>query len=112
MKCLIIENGKGYFSLDGESKTQLDQISKDDLLKLLNLIVDAEEDVQMDEYDEEKLHQAAHRIIYRNLYQKFCDLLLNKTRFKDESSALYKSAIERYGAMLEDENIPNNIQGS
>lgn len=109
MKCLIIEDGKGFFSLDGVSKTQLDQISKDDLLKLLNLIVETEEDISTDEYDEEKLHQAAHRIIYRNLYQKFQDLSKNKRRFKDESSALYRSAIEKYGAMLEDENKSDNI---
>lgn len=104
MKCLIIENGKGFFSLNGVSKTQLDLISKDDLLKILNLILETGEDVSMDEYDDNKLYQAAHRIIYRNLYQKFQDLSLNKTRFKDESSVLYRSAIEKYGAMLGNDN--------
>lgn len=104
MKCLVIENGKGYFSLDGSTKTALDQLTKNDMLNLLNKIVS--EDVEMDEYSEEWLHQAAHRIIYRNLYQRFNDLIGNKTRFLDESESLYRPAIEKYKVMIVDVNPP------
>jgi hypothetical protein len=104
MKCLIIENGKGYFSLDGISKTALDQLTKNDMLNLLNKIVS--EDVEMDEYNEGRLLQAAHRIIYRNLYQRFNDLVANKTRFIDESESLYRPAIEKYKVMISDVNTP------
>lgn len=102
MKCLIIENGKGYYSFNGEDKFLLDQITKDALLKILDLII--EYDVELDEYNDEILQHAAHKILYRNLYLKFKDLSDNRTRFKDESTALYRSAIEKYNAELADEN--------
>ena len=107
MKCLLIENGKGYYSLDGEHKIPLDQITKDDLLKMLDLIIDY--DAEMDEYDENLVQHAARKIIYRNLYSKLKDLSSNKTRFKDESTSLYRSAIERYSIELTDENAPYKV---
>lgn len=107
MKCLLIENGKGYYSLDGEHKIPLDQITKDDLLKMLDLIIDY--DAEMDEYDENLVQHAAHKIIYRNLYSKLKDLSSNKTRFKDESTSLYRGAIERYNIELADENAPYRV---
>lgn len=100
----MIENGKGYFSLDGESKFPLDQITKEDLLKMLDLIIDY--DAEMDEYAEGLVQHAAHKIIYRNLYSKLKDLSNSKMRFKDESASLYRSAIERYNIELTDENAP------
>lgn len=107
MKCLLIENGKGYYSLDGESKFPLDQITKEALLRMLDLIIDY--DAEMDEYDESRVQHAAHKIIYRNLYSKLKDLSNNKTRFKDESTSLYRSAIERYNVELSDENAPYRV---
>ena len=50
----------------------------------------------MDEFNEDVLSNKAHLIIYKNIYEKFSDLLTNKTRFKDESESLYKVAIEKY----------------
>ncbi|UMM47421.1 hypothetical protein L9O85_03095 [Lawsonibacter asaccharolyticus] len=107
MKCLIIENGKGYFSIDGDTKTPLDKITKDDLLTILNIII--ESDVEMDSYDEAALSHAAHKIIYRNLFEKFKELEKNRARFKDESTSLYRAAIEKYNAELLDENAPFKI---
>lgn len=107
MKCLLIENGKGFYSLDGEHRFPLDQITKDDLLKMLDLIIDY--DVEMDEYDDNLVQHAAHKIIYRSLYAKLKDLSNNKTRFKDESTSLYRSAIERYKMELADENAPYRV---
>lgn len=106
MKCLLIESGKGYYSLDGEQKCLLDQITKDDLLKILDLIIYCE--AEMDEYDDNLIQHAAHKIIYRSLYSKLLDLSINKTRFKDESTSLYRSAIERYNVEL-DENAPYEV---
>ena len=107
MKCLLIDDGKGYYSLDGENKFPLDQITKEDLLKMLDLIIDF--DAEMDEYDENRIHNAAHKIIYRNLYSKLNDLSAHKTRFKDESTSLYRTAVEKYSAELEDDSAPYKI---
>ena len=98
MKYLKIEDNRGFFLriVDNEVEiwTDIDQISKEDLFFLLNKAIS--QDFEMDEFNEDILSNKAHQIIYKNLYEKFSDLLTNKTRFKDESESLYKAAIEKY----------------
>ncbi len=99
MKYLKIEDNRGFFlriSTDDGADTwsEIDQIGKDDLLALLNKAIS--EEFEMDEFNEDILSNKAHQLIYKNLYEKFSDLLTNKTRFKDESESLYKAAIEKY----------------
>jgi hypothetical protein len=98
MKYLKIENNKGHFLKKSEDETtfwaEIDQITKDDLFYLLNKAVT--EDFELEVYKEETLSNKAHQIIYKNLSEKFVDLLLNKSRFKDESENLYKAALEKY----------------
>lgn len=98
MKYLKIEDNKGFFIKANDHGTtdwaEIDIITKDDLFFLLNKAVS--EDFEMDEFKEEILSNKAHQIIYKNLHEKFSDLLLNKTRFRDESENLYKAAMEKY----------------
>ena len=98
MKYLYIENGQGFFSVSGleTDKQTIDKIRKEDLLRLLNLI-------EMDSYDEESLKNPAHKIIYKNIYDKFDALIKKRVQFKDETCDLYKSAIEKYSAELSEE---------
>ena len=97
MKCLKIDDGKGYFSLNGSTWTEIDRITKEDLLNLLDLITMQE--VIMDEFSDECISQPAHKIIYRNLYQKLSEFSKNKTVFIEESESLYKSALEKYSSL-------------
>ena len=94
MKYLYIENGQGFFSVSGleTDKQTIDKIRKEDLLRLLNLIV-----------DEESLKNPAHKIIYKNIYDKFDALIKKRVQFKDETCDLYKSAIEKYSTELSEE---------
>ena len=95
MKCLKIENGKGFFSLDGKSWKPLDEISKEDILTIMNLCLEGS--FEMDNPSDETVHNKAHDIIYKNLYAKFVELNKQRTRFKDESENLFKEALARYG---------------
>ena len=106
MKYLKIENGKGLYQTEPDKWVELDQIGKDDLLILLDKVINAE--FEMDEFDGGKLTNKAHQIIYKHLYQKFNELGQNKSRFKDESDQLYKSAIEKYSEALKSEVDPQN----
>jgi hypothetical protein len=103
MTYLKIDNNKGYYRLEGASEdwVELDQISKDDLLKLLEKATTGE--FVMDEYEDELLQNPAHNIIYKNIYGKFTELLSNKTRFQDSVNLMYKSAIDKYKIELEEE---------
>jgi len=58
----------------------------------------------MDEFKEENISHAAHQIVYKNIFEKFSELISNKTKFKDESESLYKDAIEKYSTSEENEN--------
>ncbi|MCM1258903.1 MAG: hypothetical protein NC307_13745 [Roseburia sp.] len=96
MKCLEIKNGKGYFlNVDGEM-IELDKMKKVDLLYLLDIATNVEESFEMDNIGTCKLDNQAHKVIYENLYDKFQELLQNRTRFYDESIALYKDALQKY----------------
>lgn len=98
MEYLKIKDNRGFFlreEVDKESTWHpIDTVTKDDLYIFLKKAVS--EDFEMQEYDENLLSNAAHQIIYKNLYEKFTDLISNRTRFKDESQNLYKSALEKY----------------
>lgn len=94
MKFLKVKNNQGLFSLDGKTWSPIDQINKDHLLELLDRVLS--DNFEMDEFDKDKLGNQAHQIIYKNIYEKFVELGKNKTRFKDESEAYYKDAIEKY----------------
>lgn len=50
----------------------------------------------MDDPALNEIKHEAHKIIYENLYDKFQDLLKNKSKFIDESEALYKDALQKY----------------
>ncbi|MFK8269530.1 hypothetical protein [Capnocytophaga stomatis] len=98
MKYLKIENNKGHFIKDKnlpEIWTEIDLIEKDDLLKLLDYATE-ENDFSYDEYDNDKLSNKAHNIIYKHIVEKFESFLQNKNRFKDEVDNLYREAIEKY----------------
>ena len=70
MKYLMIDNGMGFYCLDGSvaSKKPLDNITKEELLTLVELCVE-KEDFEMDQYDATLVRHAAHQIIYKNIFQ-------------------------------------------
>jgi hypothetical protein len=96
MKYLKIESNKGFFRFDSNKElwSEIDQINKDNLLALLKLATAGE--FEMDEYNPELLQNPAHNIIYKNIYGKFSDFLMNKTRFQDSIETMYKTAIDKY----------------
>ena len=55
----------------------------------------------MDSFDAAKIPQAAHQIIYKNIYQKLNDLRLHRVSFVDEKTILYRKAIDSYSAEIE-----------
>ena len=100
MKYLMIDRSQGFYKTNKEESTMtpIDQISKEDLLKLLDLCV--EEDFEMDVFDAKTLKNAAHQIIYKNLYLKLDGVRKQRVRFQDEKTALYSKAVEEYSIEL------------
>jgi len=97
MKYLKIKDNKGFFLKDKakpDEWTEIDQIDKNDLMKLLEYA--SESEFEMEAYDESLIQHKAHQIIYKNLIEKFDTFLSNKNRFIDESESIYKTALEKY----------------
>lgn len=98
MKYLKIDDNKGFFlkieKTEEETWIEIDKITKDDLMSLLRKALEL--DFEMDDFIEANLANKAHQIIYKNVFEKFKELMLTKDRFKDESESLYKEAIEKY----------------
>ena len=94
MKYLKIDNNKGFYYIEPEIWKGIDQINKNDLMLLIDFAMTS--DFEMDQYIPENIGHKAHQIIYKNIYEKFALLLENKSRFKDESEQLFKSAMEKY----------------
>lgn len=96
MKYLGIKKGRAYF-VDAQGKEiDIEQIAKDDILYLLDLATNINVEFEMDDYQENILDNQAHKIIYESLYDKFKELLENRTRFYDESTMLYAEAKKKY----------------
>ena len=94
MKLLKIEDDHGYFLNEDNDFAPLDRITKEDLLRLLDLILT--EDVEFDEYDSATIKNQAHQILYSNIYEKLRGLRARKEEFTDESERVYLQEYEKY----------------
>jgi len=96
MKVLKIENNQGHFLTEENGYETVDKIDKVILLRLVNLAL--EDDFDIDEYDEEELKNQAHQIIYKSISVKLNDLHQKRNQFRDESERLYLDEYEKYKA--------------
>ena len=94
MKLLKIEGDLGYYRDDQGKFAPVDKITKEDLLRLVNLTLD--EEVEFDEYKDEDLKNHAHKIVYKSIFEKLRGLKERRQEFIDESERLYLQEYERY----------------
>lgn len=95
MKYLKIDKSKGYYLGKNENYKEIDQINGEDIFYILDSII-TKEDFEMDEYDEEKPQNQVHRIIYKELYDKFLSFKDQKEEIKNEIDNLYIEAKNKY----------------
>ena len=101
MKLLKIENNAGYFLAEDGSFAEVDKITKEDLLRMVDLTLQ-EEKVEYDEYSDEGLKNQAHQIVYKSVFEKLKGLKDRRNEFIDESERLYLTEYERYRATPEE----------
>jgi len=94
MKLLKISDNLGYFLNEAGEFLPIDKITKEDLLRLVDLTLG--EDGEFDEFDKEKIKNQAHQIVYKSIYEKLRDLGNRKQEFIDESERLYLADYEKY----------------
>lgn len=91
---LKIENNSGKFLKDGNYLT-VDKMTRDDLWHLAKAVMD-DESFEMDQYDESRIGNKAHQIIYKNVYELLVSLQNCKEQFRSECEAMYKEAYDKY----------------
>lgn len=94
MKLLSIKNNLGLYLSETGQYNPMDKITKEDLLRLVNLTL--RENVEFDAYDENAIKNQAHQIIYKSVFEKLRGLRDRKKEFIDESERLYLKEYERY----------------
>jgi hypothetical protein len=97
MKLLKISENLGQFLTVNGDYSSIDKINKDDLLRLVDWTL-GEGDVELDSYDDQKIKNQAHQVIYKSIFQKLSDLGKRKQEFVDESARLFLDEYERYRA--------------
>ena len=96
MKLLKIEDNCGHFLLANGEFESLDKLTKEDLLRLVDLTLS--EEVVFDNLEDIPLANLAHQIIYKSVYEKLAELASRREEFTDESERLYLSENDRYRA--------------
>jgi len=95
MKLLKVDGTQGFFCDDKGNYSEIDKITKEDLLRLVNLTL-KEEQVEFDPYDETVVKNLAHQVIYKSIVQKLNSLRERRKEFTDESERLYLADYEKY----------------
>ena len=95
MKLLKIENNLGYYRDNQGAFAPVDKITKEDLLRLVNLTL-GEKEIEFDERNDENLKNQAHQIVYKSIFEKLRGLRDRKQEFIDESERLYLQEYEKY----------------
>lgn len=94
MKLLKIESDLGFFKNREGDFSPIDQITKEDILRLLDSTLS--EDVEFDKYDEESIKHQAHQILYKSISEKLINTRERKQEFQDESERLFLKEYEKY----------------
>ncbi len=104
MKLLKIEDNKGYYLAEESEFAEVDKITKEDLLRLVDLTLQEEEEVEFDEHDDEEIKNQAHQIVYKSVYEKLKGLRDRRDKFIDESNRLFLEDYEKYRAIPEEDD--------
>lgn len=96
MIVLKIKEKKAYYLLDGVTEQGIKDISKEDILAILNLVYERD-DIEFDSPEENEIVNPAEKIIYEKLYEKFVDFNNNKNTIKDDIDDKFNDVISKYG---------------
>lgn len=94
MMLLRIEEGHGQFRSRDGAYHDIDKITKDDLLWIVERLLDASG--ELEPFDNEAIKNEAHKVVYKSLYTNLKALEDRRQGFIDESERLYLEDYKRY----------------
>lgn len=96
MKVLQINNNCGEYTVDGSNLCSVKDIAKDDIKKIIELVL-FNGDVTYDEIsDESKINNPVEKIIYENILNKVKNLESNKSSIIETTFNNYAELYEKY----------------
>jgi hypothetical protein len=107
MKLLKIEGHLGHFLGKDGSYHSIDEITKDDLFRIMEMVLDSSG--ELDPYDEEKIKNQAHQVVYKSIYSNLNALKARRQEFIDESERLY---LEDYKKYIEDASQGGSVDAA
>lgn len=98
MKLLKIENNEGYYLIEGESYGKIDQITKEDILRLMNFIYENDKIAfdNLEDRGDKKINLPSQLIVYEKLHEKFLDLYDKKEEIIKQVDSKFQKAVEKY----------------
>ena len=96
MKILRIINGKGEYSPDGIEFKLVDEITKEDVFRILELVIKDNEITFDEPTDDSQINNLAQNIVYSNLLTKLKEVIARKEDIINESKRDFAEAIEKY----------------
>ena len=94
MKLLKIENNLGYYRSEDGAYHEIDQITKEALLWILDKVLD--KSGELDEYNENELKNQAHQVVYKSIFSNLRALEDRRQEFIDASERLFLEDYKRY----------------
>ncbi|MBU4237538.1 MAG: hypothetical protein KKI01_14620 [Proteobacteria bacterium] len=106
MKLLKIDENLGLFLKKEGGYSTVDNITKDDLLRIMENVLEGSG--ELDPYSEEEIKNQAHQVVYKSIYSNLKALEERRQEFMDESERLY---LEDYKKYVEETAQPNAAHG-
>lgn len=97
MKILKITDSKGEFSVDGVNYLSVVDIAKEDIQKIIRVIITENIDIEYDEItNEKKVLNGAEKIIYENILASLKSLVENRIEIKNRIDTKFSSLKSKY----------------
>lgn len=97
MTLLKVENNIGKFSTDGVNFIEIEKISKDDILRIFEKILNEDSIIIEESNDEDKkINSPAQKIIYDNICEKAKEIIAEKEEINSFEDDEYYIAAKKY----------------
>lgn len=94
MMLLKIEGVLGQYLSNNGTYQDIDKITKDDLLWIMERVLD--NSGELEPFDKDKIQNKAHQVVYKSLYSNLKALEDRRQEFIDESERLYLEDYKKY----------------
>ena len=97
MMLLKVENNVGKFSTDGVNFIEIEKISKDDILKIFEKVLNQDSvTIEMSNEEDKKINSPAQKIIYDNIYEKISEIISERDEINSFDNDEYGIAMKKY----------------